>query len=278
MEKNIKIITRKLNSIGSSIGYPFYIYGDGSYSAKPKDGEVAVVTVACPLQQINLKENKPVYASVAEKYTPALANAQTLDYLYEDGTISPRRTNFPVTGIIGWKNPDANAPLGKRALCFSFYGWKYEDFMSKEDFSSANTLSKGGILSPSGSENTDKLLELADTAGLTFLAAEHARNLTGQGLQKGDCFLLSEAEAKLIAPVFEDIVNRIETLDFGTSEKVLNRRFGLNSNSLKNFIFTSTLHDPNKIECYMHNPAQPGGKFYDRDLNTSACIAPAFWI
>lgn len=31
MEKNIKIIIRKLNAIGNQIGYPYYFYPDGTY-------------------------------------------------------------------------------------------------------------------------------------------------------------------------------------------------------------------------------------------------------
>ena len=133
MEKSIKIITRKLNAIGSQLGYPYYFYPDGSYG---KDDTQAVVKVSSPLGQMEIKDIQLQHASIADLYTPNLPNAQALDYLYTNGEISHKRQDKEITGIIGWKNPDKEASVGKRALCFTFHGWKYDDFMSTISFPS----------------------------------------------------------------------------------------------------------------------------------------------
>lgn len=275
MEKNIKIIIRKLNAIGNQIGYPYYFYPDGTYG---KENINAIVSIKGPLGQVKLKEAAPTYASVAELYTKALEKANVLDYLYSDGTISPKRLNLEITGVIGWKNPDKDAPIGKRALCFTFNGWKYDDFMSNNDFSQNNQFSPHNINSPQGIKNSQLLQDLSEQNLVNILAVNHCLEYTGAGLQANDCFLPSIEEVKLTEPVFLDLVGKIENLSYGTSDKVRSKRFGTNSSLLKNFIFTSNFVAPNSIMCYLYYPGQDKGKFYAKDLNDCACIAPAFWM
>ena len=199
MEKSIKIITRKLNAIGNLIGYPYYFYPDGSYG---KDANQAVVKVSSSLGVTEIKDPQPQHASIAERYTQNLASAKALDYLYANGDISPKRLNQEITGIIGWKNPDKEAPVGKRALCFTFHGWKYDDFMSNQDFSQNNHFSLYDIQGTSGKQNSFQLQELAKKHQI----------------------------------------------------------------------------DINAILCFLYYPEQAQAKFYTKDFNDCACIAPVFWI
>ena len=275
MEKSIKIITRKLNAIGNLIGYPYYFYPDGSYG---KDANQAVVKVSSPLGVTEIKDPQPQHASIAERYTQNLASAKALDYLYANGDISPKRLNQEITGIIGWKNPDKEAPVGKRALCFTFHGWKYDDFMSNQDFSQNNHFSLYDIQGTSGKQNSFQLQELAKKHQIDIIALNHCLNYAQNGLSKGDCFLPSQEELRLVEPVFLDLVNQIESFDFGSSERVRNKRFGTNITILKHFLFTSNLVAPNAILCFLYYPEQAQAKFYTKDFNDCACIAPVFWI
>ena len=134
-----KLNLSQLNAIGKEIGYPFYLFKDGSYGRKFVNGRLnAIATIKQPFEADNLQEKSFTEATekkpqpikmprssapiieLAKKVTAEqIAKAECGGKVYNNGSIVIRNgfSIAELSGYILWVNPDKTAPIGYRALC-----------------------------------------------------------------------------------------------------------------------------------------------------------------
>lgn len=122
------------------------------------------------------------------------------DFVYPSGLItSQAQKSIQAIGIVGWVNPDPNAPIGQRGFMLCC---EQEDriWADKYEITGATDINDGW-------RNTQSLLKLAKEKDCSFPAAEYCVNYSGNGIKAGDGFMASKEQwLKIFANV--EIINK----------------------------------------------------------------------
>ncbi len=217
MENNL--ILTQLNDIGVQIGYPFYIFKDGSYGKKITNGAMNPIMVvksrfeveslqsqalpATPLVQqkaivsMPLQDVSPISLALRVEEKDFNSFAECGSKVYQGGHILSAAgfSTDKLAGYIFWVNPDKNAPAGVRALCCAAKAEEMKFAALNEcEYMEYHCIGTQNIASPHGRENTCGLKGMFAAAKIESKPLEYILGYAQNGLEAGDCFLLSAAE------------------------------------------------------------------------------------
>ena len=266
----------QLNAIGEEIGYPFYVFKDGSYGRKFVNGHLnAIMTVKQPFVVDNLQEKSLTEATVkkpqpikmpqssapiielAKKVTAEqIAKAECGGKVYNNGSIVIRNgfSIAELSGYILWVNPDKTAPIGYRALCC------VPDFVEmKLIYLSLDKYLPDAIEAfPDGYANTKAIYKAFRLKGIKTEVWEYITNYAKNGLNPNDCFMISPAEMKA-ARSANEMVTPLLGLWYGVGTFPMSH---WNGYSLEG------------ISMQKDGSCWQGYLFIDRDIK----VIPCFWI
>ncbi len=113
-------------------------------------------------------------------------------YAFEGGKFSPDSKAYPnCQGVVGWINPDPNAPEGKRIYVVLPEQQKLQ--YSDKDYETRVTDLYDG------KANTRNLVEYGKKQNIEFPAAEYAYNYCKNGVKQGEAFLPAREQLERVA-------------------------------------------------------------------------------
>ena len=145
---------------------------------------------------------------IAEFFPPNDVRSKALlyDYAFEGGKFASNHDAYPnCQGVVGWINPDPNAPEGERVYVVlpELNCLKY----STEDYcTGANDLYDGRA-------NTKTLLENGREWWGNFPAAEYAYNYAKNGVKQGEAFLPARGQLRRIVENADGLREALKKID-----------------------------------------------------------------
>ena len=116
-------------------------------------------------------------------------------YAFEGGKFSPDSKAYPnCQGVVGWINPDPNAPEGKRIYVVLPKQKKLSYYFSVDG------IGVDGLFD--GRANTQKLIEYGKEHDIRFPAAEYTYNYCENGVKQGEAFLPAIEQLKRVSVFF----------------------------------------------------------------------------
>lgn len=217
-----KINLQQLNDIGRKIGYPFYVFKDGSYGKKYVNGSMnTIMIVKGEFEAEILQEEsftKQVYQKnemprstgpiieLAKKVTlESMKRAECGGRVHKDGHITDSKTFFyteEISGYILWVNPEKGAPQGYRALCS--VPEYHEMCMINTRFDTHLPEAIEGLAD--GYANTKEIYKAFRQRLIKTEAWEYIDNYAKNGLNQHDCFMMSYTELKVLSEANEKII------------------------------------------------------------------------
>lgn len=129
-------------------------------------------------------------------------NCKVGDIVYPSGLISNElQKSIRATGVVGWKNPDPNAPIGQRGLVICRE--------KKNLIWSTDTNSKGITYSDDGWADTQALLGEVREKGWQLQAIEYCAAYAEDGIRAGEGFLPSIKQLHSTIANLETIENSL---------------------------------------------------------------------
>ena len=151
--------------------------------------------------------------SVVNLYFPAddiRSRTKLFWYAFEGGKFSPDPKAYPnCQGVVGWINPDPNAPEGKRIYVVLPEQQKLQ--YSDKDYETRVTDLYDG------KANTRNLVEYGKKHNIEFPAAEYAYNYCKNGVKQGEAFLPARKQLRLVVSNSVDIKESLKLIG-GTFE------------------------------------------------------------
>lgn len=118
------------------------------------------------------------------------------DYAFEGGKFSRNKDAYPnCQGVVGWINPDINAPEGDRIYVVLFDNERFhhqckEGVSTLDYMKSPSAFCRTGIDDLyDGRSNTKRWLEYGKQHDIKFEAAEFAFNYCKNGVKQGEAFI-----------------------------------------------------------------------------------------
>ena len=204
-------------------GLPLYVYADGTVTHKMVPGKIKIGKIWGCLDGVEPKEMLPCKEQFfskpfteedarkqAEKEQQQLQGQETVQveksaievktffsevkvgwYAFAGGKFSPDPDSYPnCQGVVGWVNPDKNAPQGQRGLIVTLdevkKAWsdKHCETNIKDEYD--------------GKGNTEKLIAYGKAHDISFPAAEWCAQYSKNGVKPGEGFMPASEQLKLI--------------------------------------------------------------------------------
>ncbi len=174
-----------LDQVIKSEGLPLFIYADGTISGQliPGAEQVGVVykNVNCALS--NTPESQIINVVACTEFLPMVKVGW---YAFADGNFSPNPDAYEqLQGVVGWLNPDKDAPSGQRGLIV---------LAEVESLPWANARCVTRVWGDDGKYNTRLLLEYGKRNNIAFPAAEWCASYSQNGIKAGEAFLPSKLQ------------------------------------------------------------------------------------
>ena len=137
------------------------------------------------------------------------SRAKLFDYAFEGGKFSSDKDAYPnCQGVVGWINPDTNAPEGDRIYVVlivndGFCGNNAEKL--KLQFSNKNCFT-GVTNEYDGKSNTMKLLQYGKEHGVSFPVAEYAFNYCQNGVKQGEAFIPASEQVNRVKANYDGML------------------------------------------------------------------------
>ena len=120
------------------------------------------------------------------------SKALLYDYAFEGGKFSSNKDAYPnCQGVVGWINPDPDAPEGDRVYVILLIPYLELELPYSDEKCFVGTTDKYD-----GKSNTLKLLEYGKKHGVRFPVAELAFNYCKNGVKKGEAFSPAQEQLK----------------------------------------------------------------------------------
>ena len=133
-----------------------------------------------------------------------------LDYAFEGGKFSTDHKAYPnCQGVVGWINPDPNAPEGERIYVVLPEQQKLQ-YSTEYCYTGVTNLYDGRA-------NTQKLIEYGRAHNVKFPAVEYAYNYCKNGVKQGEAFLPARKQLRLVVSNSVDIKESLKLIG-GTFE------------------------------------------------------------
>ena len=207
----------------SEEGLPLYVYADGTVTHKMVPGKIKIGKIWGCLDGVEPKEKLPCKEQFfskpfteedarkqAEKEQQQLQGQETVQveksaievktffsevkvgwYAFAGGKFSPDPDSYPnCQGVVGWVNPDKNAPQGQRGLIVTpdevkkAWSDKHCETNIKDEYD--------------GKGNTEKLIAYGKAHDISFPAAEWCAQYSKNGVKPGEGFMPASEQLKLI--------------------------------------------------------------------------------
>ena len=207
----------------SEEGLPLYVYADGTVTHKMVPGKIKIGKIWGCLDGVEPKEMLPCKEQFfskpfteedarkqAEKEQQQLQGQETVQveksaievktffsevkvgwYAFAGGKFSPDPDSYPnCQGVVGWVNPDKNAPQGQRGLIVTpdevkkAWSDKHCETNIKDEYD--------------GKGNTEKLIAYGKAHDISFPAAEWCAQYSKNGVKPGEGFMPASEQLKLI--------------------------------------------------------------------------------
>ena len=204
-------------------GLPLYVYADGTVTHKMVPGKIKIGKIWGCLEGVEPKEMLPCKEQFfskpfteedarkqAEKEQQQLQGQETVQveksaievktffsevkvgwYAFAGGKFSPDPDSYPnCQGVVGWVNPDKNAPQGQRGLIVTpdevkkAWSDKHCETNIKDEYD--------------GKGNTEKLIAYGKAHDISFPAAEWCAQYSKNGVKPGEGFMPASEQLKLI--------------------------------------------------------------------------------
>ena len=204
-------------------GLPLYVYADGTVTHKMVPGKIKIGKIWGCLEGVEPKEMLPCKEQFfskpfteedarkqAEKEQQQLQGQETVQveksaievktffsevkvgwYAFAGGKFSPNPNAYAnCQGVVGWVNPDKNAPQGQRGLIVTLdevkKAWsdKHCETNIKDEYD--------------GKGNTEKLIAYGKAHDISFPAAEWCAQYSKNGVKPGEGFMPASEQLKLI--------------------------------------------------------------------------------
>ena len=209
-------------------GLPLYVYADGTVTHKMVPGKIKIGKIWGCLDGVEPKEMLPCKEQFFSKpFTEEDAREQAEEeqqqtkpqqlqeqetvqveksaievktffsevkvgwYAFAGGKFSPDPDSYPnCQGVVGWVNPDKNAPQGQRGLIVTLdevkKAWsdKHCETNIKDEYD--------------GKGNTEKLIVYGKAHGISFPAAEWCAQYSQNGVRPGEGFMPASEQLKRI--------------------------------------------------------------------------------
>ena len=171
-------------------------------------------------------------------------------YAFAGGKFSSNPKAYPnCQGVVGWINPDPNAPEGNRI---------YIVLPEQNSLKYSYEYCKTGVDDLyDGRANTKKLLEYGRKHGVKFPAAEFAFNYTKNGVKKGEAFLPAREQlvrlcenTKKLRKSLKKIGGTFEGFLLSSSECNLSHAWRVHSSSGL-MLITNKGNDANSVSCLL---------------------------
>ena len=218
-------------------GLPLYVYADGTVTHKMVPGKIKIGKIWGCLEGVEPKEMLPCKEQFfskpfteedarkqAEKEQQQLQGQETVQveksaievktffsevkvgwYAFAGGKFSPDPDSYPnCQGVVGWVNPDKNAPQGQRGLIVTpdevkkAWSDKHCETNIKDEYD--------------GKGNTEKLIAYGKAHDISFPAAEWCVRYSKNGVRPGDGFMPAlkqleriVANRKIVNPALQKI-------------------------------------------------------------------------
>ena len=170
-------------------------------------------------------------------------------YAFEGGKFSPNPKTYPnCQGVVGWINPDPNAPEGER-IYVVLPEQKYLQYSERYYLTGADDLYDGRA-------NTKKLIEYGKKYRVRFPAVECAHNYTKNGVKKGETFLPAREQLKLVVENCEGVRKALKLIG-GTFEGWLwssseyNSNYAWNVYSSDGDMYGNDKEHTNSVSCFL---------------------------
>ena len=216
-----------LSALMREEGLPLYVYADGTVTHKMVPGKIKIGKIWGCLEGVEPKEklrsreeafSRPfteedarkqaeqerqqvaeaeavvaegVIATEAADLEEDVSDVKVGWYAFAGGKFSPVSDTYPnCQGVVGWVNPDKNAPQGQRGLIVTpdevQKAWSDKDCETniKDEYD--------------GKENTEMLIAYGKAHGISFPAAEWCNTYCWNGVKAGEGFLPAEEQLKRI--------------------------------------------------------------------------------
>ena len=222
----------------SEEGLPLYVYADGTVTHKMVPGKIKIGKIWGCLEGVEPKEMLPCKEQFfskpfteedarkqAEKEQQQLQGQETVQveksaievktffsevkvgwYAFAGGKFSPDPDSYPnCQGVVGWVNPDKNAPQGQRGLIVTLdevkKAWsdKHCETNIKDEYD--------------GKGNTEKLIVYGKAHGISFPAAEWCAQYSQNGVRPGEGFMPASEQLKRIVANREIINPAMQKID-----------------------------------------------------------------
>ena len=209
-------------------GLPLYVYADGTVTHKMVPGKIKIGKIWGCLDGVEPKEKLPCKEQFFSKpFTEEDAREQAEEeqqqtkpqqlqeqetvqveksaievktffsevkvgwYAFAGGKFSPDPDSYPnCQGVVGWVNPDKNAPQGQRGLIVTpdevkkAWSDKHCETNIKDEYD--------------GKGNTEKLIAYGKAHDISFPAAEWCAQYSKNGVKPGEGFMPASEQLKLI--------------------------------------------------------------------------------
>jgi len=137
------------------------------------------------------------------------SRAKLFDYAFEGGKFSTDPKAYPnCQGVVGWINPDLNAPEGDRVYVVLIVNNGSGDMLPeplKLQFSDQCCFT-GVTNEYDGKSNTLKLLEYGKNHGVRFPAAEYAFNYCQNGVKLGEAFIPASEQVNRVKANYDGML------------------------------------------------------------------------
>jgi len=219
-------------------GLPLYVYADGTVTHKMVPGKIKIGKIWGCLEGVEPKEMLPCKEQFfskpfteedarkqAEKEQQQLQGQETVQveksaievktffsevkvgwYAFAGGKFSPNPNAYAnCQGVVGWVNPDKNAPQGQRGLIVTLdevkKAWsdKHCETNIKDEYD--------------GKGNTEKLIVYGKAHGISFPAAEWCAQYSQNGVRPGEGFMPASEQLKRIVANREIINPAMQKID-----------------------------------------------------------------
>ena len=219
-------------------GLPLYVYADGTVTHKMVPGKIKIGKIWGCLEGVEPKEMLPCKEQFfskpfteedarkqAEKEQQQLQGQETVQveksaievktffsevkvgwYAFAGGKFSPDPDSYPnCQGVVGWVNPDKNAPQGQRGLIVTpdevkkAWSDKHCETNIKDEYD--------------GKGNTEKLIAYGKAHGISFPAAEWCAQYSQNGVRPGEGFMPASEQLKRIVANREIINPAMQKID-----------------------------------------------------------------
>ena len=189
------------------------------------------------------------------------SKALLYDFAFEGGKFSSDPNAYPnCQGVVGWINPDPDAPEGDRVYVILIVNGGYcygRPEQLKRQFSDKNCFT-GVTNEYDGRANTMKLLEYGKEHGVSFPAAEFAFNYCKNGVKKGEAFLPAKEQVDRVKTNYEseDMMLNLPVIGcacqgymLSSTEISADKVWSCSTSSWKSDVFLK--NKPDTISCFL---------------------------